>query len=306
MTLVFYWDPVAPTSRKATLTRGQVKAVFDADRVRHLASAAGGDTWWIERHGKESVVKIPTSDYKLSWVAREIEGLKRGACDNVVRVEGVEQVTFSIGKRVVITFEYVEGLVIDEAIRTDQWPSSAQVREFLRGVLSGLVVLHGGETVHRDMKPANLLLRSGDWSRPVILDLGLARILDENGITRYPAAVGTEEFVAPEVIEGARAQKAADLWSFGVLVYILLTHDHPFYGGYDDRVNDVEALERIDAGPPDLGIDIPSDLCGLVSRWLAADPNERGTAVEGVAALDAATLDRAQHELTRARRTSSN
>ena len=286
MTLVFYWNPAAPTSRKATLTRGQVKGVFDADRVRHLASAAGGDTWWIERHGRELVVKIPTSDYKLSWVAREIEGLKRSACDNVVRVESVEQVTFSLGKRVVITFEYVEGLVIDEAIRTDQWPSTEQVRQFVRGVLSGLVVLHGGETVHRDMKPANLVLRNSDWSRPVILDLGLARLLDEKGITRYPAAVGTEEFMAPEVIEGARAQKATDLWSFGVVTFILLTRAHPFYGGYDDRVNDVDALERITAGPGVLGVDIPSDLRTLVCRWLAVDPDDRGTALDAVAVLN--------------------
>jgi len=288
MTLVFYWDPAAPTSGKATLSRGQVKAVFDADGVRHLASAAGGDTWWIERHGRGSVVKIPTSDYKLSWVAREIEGLKRGACDNIVRVEGVEQVTFSIGKRVVITFEYVEGLVIDEAIRTGQWPSSGQVREFVRGVLSGFVVLHGAETVHRDVKPANLVLRNGDWSRPVILDLGLARILDEKGITKYPVAVGTEEFMAPEVIEGARAQKATDLWSFGVVTYILLTRAHPFCGGYDDRVNDVEALERIATGPPGLDADIPSDLRSLVCRWLAVDPYDRGTAVDALATLEAA------------------
>jgi hypothetical protein len=138
VTLVFYWYPAAPTSRKAALTHGELKAVFDADRVRHLASAAGGDTWWIERKGRQSVVKIPTSDYKLSWVDREVEGLRRGACDNLVRVESVESVTFSIGKRVVITFEYVDGLVIDDAIRTNRWPSPDQVRELLRGVLSGL------------------------------------------------------------------------------------------------------------------------------------------------------------------------
>lgn len=286
MTLVFYWNPTAPTSGKARLTRGEVKAVFDADRVRHLASAAGGDTWWIERKGKQSVVKIPTSDYKLSWVDREVEGLKRGACDNLVRVESVEGVTFSIGKRVVITFEYVDGLVVDDAIRTGRWPSPDQVRELLRGVLSGLVVLHHRETVHRDVKPANLALRGGDWSRPVILDLGLARLLDEQGITKYPAALGTEEFMAPEVILGARAQKGSDLWSLGIVTYILLARDHPFYGRYDDRVNDAEALERIEAGARELGEHIPSDLRGLVSRWLAVDADERGNALEGMAALD--------------------
>ncbi len=289
MTQVFYWNPAAPTSGKARLTRGEVKAVFDADQVRHLASAGGGDTWWIERGGKQSVVKIPTGDYKLSWVNREVEGLKRGACDNLVRVESVEQVTFSIGKRVVITFEYIGGLVIDEAIRTERWPSPDQVRELLRGVLSGLAVLHGHDAVHRDIKPANLALRDGDWSRPVILDLGLARLLDVEEITKYPAVLGTKEFMAPEVIQGARAQKGTDLWSLGIVTFILLTHEHPFYGGHDDRVNDFEALERIEAGPPDLGVHIPTDMCGLVRRWLAVDPDERGTAVEGIAALNVAT-----------------
>lgn len=286
MTQVFYWNPAAPTSRKARLTRGEVKAVFDADQVRHLASAGGGDTWWMERRGKQSVVKIPTADYKLSWVAREVEGLKRGACDNLVRLESVEGVTFSIGNRAVITFEYIAGLVIDEAIRDDRWPSTDEVRGLLRGVLSGLAVLHGRNAVHRDVKPANLVLRDGDWFRPVILDLGLTRLLDAKGITKYPIALGTAEFMAPEVIRGARAERGADLWSLGIVAFILLARDHPFYGDYNDRVNEVEALERIEAGPLQLGADIPADLHNLTSRWLAVDPDARGTAVAAIAVLD--------------------
>jgi serine/threonine protein kinase len=217
-----------------------------------------------------------------------VEGLKRGACDNLVRLESVEGVTFSIGKRAVITFEYIDGLVVDEVIRAGRWPSPDEVRGLLRGVLSGLVVLHGREAVHRDVKPANLALRDGDWSRPVILDLGLTRLLDAKGITKYPIALGTAEFMAPEVIQGARAQKGADLWSLGIVAYILLAHDHPFYGGYDDRANDVEALERIEAGPPELGVDIPGDLRSLVRRWLAVEPDNRETAVEAITALDSA------------------
>jgi serine/threonine protein kinase len=292
MTQVFYWDPAAPTSGNARLTRGEVKAVFDADDVRHLASAGGGDTWWIQRRGRQSVVKIPTADYKLSWVDREVEGLKRGACDNLVRLESVEGVTFSIGKRTVITFEYIDGLVVDEAIRTGRWPTLDEVRGLLRGVLSGLAVLHGRDAVHRDVKPANLALRDGDWFRPVILDLGLTRLLDTKGITKYPIALGTAEFMAPEVIEGARAERGADLWSLGIVAFILLAHDHPFYGGYDDRVNDVEALERIAAGPPELGADTPPDLRSLIRRWLAVDPGDRGTAIDAIAALDGAPAPR--------------
>jgi len=120
----------------------------------------------------------------------------------------------------------------------------------------------------------------------VILDLGLARLLDEKGITKYPVALGTEEFMAPEIIRGARAQKETDLWSLGVVTYILLTRSHPFYGGYEERVDEVEALERIEIGHPRLGDQVPGDLRSLVTRSLAVEPNERGSALEAIAGLD--------------------
>ena len=179
-----------------------------------------------------------------------------------------------------ITFEYIHGMVLDEAIRTACWPSTDEVRKLVRGVLSGLSVLHGHETVHRDIKPANLALRDGDWARPVILDLGLARLLDEKGITRYPVALGTEEFMAPEIIRGARAQKETDLWSLGVVTYILLTRSHPFYGPYDERVDEMEALERISAGYAPLDSRVPTDLQDVTRRSLAANADDRGTALD--------------------------
>ena len=283
MSLVFFWDPRIPTSVQPRLTRGEVKAVYDADDVRHLGSGAGGDSWLIERQGHCSVVKIPTSDYRLSWVAREIEGLKRGACERLVQVESVEQVTFSIGARVVITFEYINGQIVDQAIAQQRWPASSDVAEFLRGALEGLAVLHARNTVHRDIKPANIALRQSMWSEPVILDLGLARLLDEKSITRYPAALGTEEFMAPEIIEGARAQPSADLWSLGVVAHILLSHEHPFYDGYADRLNQWEALDRISRGPRPLPTEIPTFLERHVGRWLSPDPERRGSAAESLA-----------------------
>ena len=83
--------------------------------------------------------------------------------------------------------------------------------------------------VHRDIKPGNIALRDGDWSRPVLLDLGLARSADEATITVYPAAVGTAWYMAPEQLEGRRARKAADLFAVGVDRARGPGRRHPFY-----------------------------------------------------------------------------
>ena len=79
-----------------------------------------------------------------------------------------------------------------------------------------------------------------------------AGVLDETSITPYPQPVGTPSFMAPEVIRGGRAKKESDLWSLGVILYVLLSRRHPFYGRYADRFDDHEALAAIARGPSPL------------------------------------------------------
>jgi serine/threonine protein kinase len=151
------------------------------------------------------------------------------------------------------------------------------LRSFLSGTLSGLEVLHQHEAVHRDVKPPNIALRDGLWTEPVLLDLGLARLLDEQPITRYPVALGTPAFMAPEVIQGSRAGKPADVWSLGVVAHILATGRHPFYGGYADRLDETEALERLVKGPEAM-TSVPPDIETLILRMLSFEANQRSSA----------------------------
>jgi serine/threonine protein kinase len=151
--------------------------------------------------------------------------------------------------------------------------------------LRGLVALHDREVVHRDVKPENLALRGGDWAQPVLLDLGLGRLLDSSTLTAYPAMVGTAPYMAPEIIEGRAARKGSDLWSLGVVTHLLLARQHPFYSDPAEVLDADEAYDRLIAGSPALPAGTPV-LSDLVSRLLAATSYSRGSAARALRDLE--------------------
>ena len=174
-------------------------------------------------------------------------------------------------------FEYIAGGDVAGRISAGRWPSPAEGVAFLRGLLTGVRDMHAAGVVHRDIKPGNIALRDGDWSRPVLLDLGLARGADEATITVYPAAVGTAWYMAPEQLEGRRARKAADLFAAGVTVREVLGRRHPFY---DDGANytyaDMTAL--IAKGPQPAAGRHAGPVADLLDRLTAVPEHERGSA----------------------------
>lgn len=171
-----------------------------------------------QRPGGSADAKIlldpnPTS----SEVMREVTPLTRVCSPNVVRLEGVQLLSLSGSQRAALIFEHITGGDVWGAIRAGAWPAPDEVAGFAAGALRGLAALHAHEVVHRDVKPHNIALREADWTRPVLLDLGLGRLLDESTKTFYPQALGTAPFMAPEVVEGRPARKGSDLWSLGVV-----------------------------------------------------------------------------------------
>ena len=155
-------------------------------------------------------------------------------------------------------------------VRAGQLPSVDEAVEFLQGLLTGVGHMHEQQTVHRDIKPANIALHGGDWSRPVLLDLGLARGAGEATITAYPSLLGTPAYMAPEQLQCQPARQASDLFAAGVTVRELLGGRHPFYDpgrlparrhGRQDRQGTLPAPGRRArqcdraAGPADRGKD---------------------------------------------------
>jgi serine/threonine protein kinase len=249
--------------------------------VTLLGAGSFGDTWRFQ----DTAVKIICADsYEPQRLIREVNGLTRVSSPHVVRLLGTRVVTLGGRQRPALVTEFIAGGDVAGRIGAGQWPSPADGAAFLAGLLAGIRDMHAAGVVHRDIKPGNIALREGDWARPVLLDLGLARGADEATITVYPAPVGTAWYMSPEQLEGRRARKAADLFAAGVTVRQVLGRRHPFY---DDGANytyaDMTGL--IAKGPQPLPAGTPGPVADLLDRLTAVPEHERGSATSSLRRL---------------------
>ena len=272
------------------LSAGEVAAAFDVPAAKPLGRGSFGETWRLDRpDGTFAAAKVILSPtYSPARLAREVEGLSRVHHPNVVRLLETTSVGLTRGSRAALVFEFVPGGDAASRLRPGTRIDHGDVTSFGHGVLSGLEALHAADLVHRDVKPANIAVRDGNWGTPVLLDLGLARVLDQESITSYPSLMGTVPFMAPEQLRGERARKAADVFAVGVVMHLMLAGEHPFYGE-SETLTLLEAVTLIKAGPRRLPVDVPTDLADLVGRFLRPDEASRGSARRGRRDLEALT-----------------
>jgi serine/threonine protein kinase len=148
---------------------------------------------------------------------------------------------------------------------------------------AGLAAAHAQGLIHRDIKPANLLLENG-LARVKITDFGLARMVDDVGLTQSGVVAGTPEYMAPEQARGEPVDHRADLFSLGSVLYAMGTGRPPFRGS-----TAVAVLRRVSDEAPApiraLNPAVPAWLDALVARLLAKDPADRFQSAAEVAAL---------------------
>lgn len=259
-----------------------VAAAFEVDSVQPLGRGAFGETWRLDladgTHRAAKVIMSPT--YSQDRLDREVEGLRRVNSPHVVKLIDTTSVDVGGATRAALVFQFVPGGDAASRLEPGKQIHPEGVVTFGHGIMSGLMALHGVDTVHRDIKPANIAVRGGDWGQPVLLDLGLARVLDRDSITSYPSLMGTAPFMAPEQLRQERARKAADVFSVGVVMHLMLAGQHPFYEGRT-TITLPEAVGLINDGPAALPEDIPAALADLVRRFLAPEEADRGSARRG-------------------------
>ncbi|MFD4555515.1 serine/threonine-protein kinase [Streptomyces sp. NPDC058469] len=182
-----------------------------------------------------------------------------------------------------IVMELVRGESLHELLRRGPL-APAEAARIGRAVLGALRAAHAVGIVHRDVKPANVLL--GPHDRVVLTDFGIAHIQGEESLTASGEFVGSLEFIAPERMSGTGAGPASDLWSLGVLLYAAVEGASPF------RRTTVEStLGAILAGePPEPTRAGP--LGPLILRLLEREPEARPGAEEVGAVLDAVAEER--------------
>ncbi|MGW3422832.1 protein kinase domain-containing protein [Streptomyces phaeochromogenes] len=177
-----------------------------------------------------------------------------------------------------IVMELIRGESLHEVLQRGALPPAECARIGL-AVVGALKAAHAKGIVHRDVKPANVLL--GQHGRVVLTDFGIAHIQGEESITMSGEFVGSLEFIAPERMSGRGAGPAADLWSLGVCLYAAVEGWSPFR-----RTTLESTLAAIlSAEPPEP--EHAGPLGALIVRLLAKDPDVRPDADEVVAALEA-------------------
>jgi serine/threonine protein kinase len=170
-----------------------------------------------------------------------------------------------------------------------------KLKEILRigtQIAEGLAAAHKHGLVHRDIKPANILLENG-VERVKITDFGLARSVDDVGITRTGEVSGTPQYMSPEQALGQRVDHRSDLFSLGCVLYAMCTGRPPFRGD-----NVAVVVKRICDEPPrpieGLNPEIPAWLIDTTHRLLAKDPGQRIQSAAEVADILSSQLAHAQ------------
>ncbi len=182
-----------------------------------------------------------------------------------------------------LVMELIAGMSLQERIDRD---ASLEVNEILRiGIQTarGLAAAHALGLIHRDVKPANILLENG-VERVKLTDFGLARVVDDASFTQSGIIAGTPHYMSPEQARGEAVDHRSDLFSLGSVLYAMCTGRPPFRAG-----NTVGVLKRICEDRPspirEANPNIPEWLVQLIEKLHATEPAQRYQSASEVAAL---------------------
>ncbi|CAM3843787.1 serine/threonine-protein kinase [Nocardioides zeicaulis] len=178
-----------------------------------------------------------------------------------------------------LVMELVSGLPLSAIIREQGALPPETVRSVLAQASLALGTAHGAGVVHRDVKPANILIRHDGVVK--LTDFGIARAVDAIGHTRVGEMLGTPNYISPEQATGQVATGASDLYALGIVAHEMLTGERPF-----DRGTPIAtALSHVNEPPPPLGDDVPAELRAVVAALLEKDPAARPANAHAVAVM---------------------
>jgi serine/threonine protein kinase len=177
---------------------------------------------------------------------------------------------------------YVRGVSLSERIASRGALSLAEALRLVRDLSGALEALHARGLVHRDVKPANVMV--DERGTAALTDFGLARGVADTVLTRTGVVVGTVDYLAPELIRGQQAGHASDIYALGCLLYECLAGAAPFA----DKAYVETLLAHVRDEPRDLSDlrpDLPVGFCWAVLKALAKDPAQRPATATAYARL---------------------
>ncbi|MDI1463495.1 serine/threonine-protein kinase [Catellatospora sp. KI3] len=259
-----------------------VPSLVIADRYRLLQPLGQGGMGvvWLARdetlHRDVAVKEVVppaglTEDERAEMNARslrEARAIARLSHPNVVHIFDV----VTVDGRPWIVMEYLRGRSLAALLAEQGRLDPAKVAAVGLGVLAALRAAHGAGMLHRDVKPANVML--DDDGRVVLTDFGLATLPGDPAVTRTGLILGSPSYIAPERVEGGEVGPAADLWSLGATLYAAVEGQSPY--ARPNAMATLAALATEEPPPPRLAGPLKPLLEGLLRR----DPRQRMGAAE--------------------------
>jgi serine/threonine protein kinase/predicted ATPase/Tfp pilus assembly protein PilF len=247
---------------------GTIYRAFDRSSKRAVAVKA----WTPENHAIPSTSDAPR---ERSHARFEHEVAALSAVQNSAVVRYVAHGK-SLGGEPFLVMQWIDGQDLAAKIRGGG-VSVVEALLLAQRLLPGLAALHARGIVHRDVKPANVMLEHGDVRRAVLVDLGVARRSEAAAVTVSGARVGTLCYMAPEQIRDARlVDGRADVFALGCILFECFTGLRAF--GADDMLGAIAQILLED--PPDLASlrpELPASLVEWTRRLLARDRQRRPT-----------------------------
>jgi len=186
-----------------------------------------------------------------------------------------------------ICMGFYEGETLQDIISQGPLPL-ADVYSFAIQIARGLAEAHKAGVVHRDVKPANMMVTKSGQVK--ILDFGLSKAINLTELTRQDTILGTAAYMSPEQIQGKQLDHLTDIFSFGIMLYEMTTGDRPFAGEYGAAVS----YSILHEEPPPLNEvrpEAPDELEKIITRVLAKDEKERYQSASEIAGVLKAIRD---------------
>ncbi|NDU73777.1 protein kinase [Actinomadura sp. DSM 109109] len=249
--------------------------------LERLAIGGMGEVWRASDalSGQSVAVKLLRLELGSDMRARgRFESEARFAAE--LRHPGIAR-AFDYGEQAGRTFlvmELVPGEPLDEILARDGGLPLEAVLDLVVQAARALSVAHAAGIVHRDVKPANLMVAPDGTLK--ITDFGIARRLAAASQTQTGMVMGTAHYISPEQAQGLELSPAADLYSLGVVAYECLTGAPPFDGPTPVEV----ALKHVRDAPAELPRRVPEQARELVMEMLAKEPRHRPADADTVAA----------------------
>jgi serine/threonine-protein kinase len=255
-----------------------------------IAEGGMAEVWRAEQRvlGRPAALKIVRAE-----LAQDAEFRRRFAAEGraAASIDAPNVVTvFDAGEvdgRPFLAMALIPGGTLRELLDRTGRLESARAVELVGQVAAGLDATHAAGLVHRDVKPANVLVDARD-GRALITDFGVVKNLEASGVTRTGSMVGTLDYLAPEQVQGREVQPRTDVYALGCLLYELLAGSVPF-----PRASAPARLRAHLHDPPPQPSDVdgvPAAFDAVIATALAKVPEQRFDSAGDLARAASAAL----------------